>query len=50
MINKKYPLIIFGIIGAYHLGVHFMNSDLESSREAQRAKAEAERQERIKQI
>lgn len=50
MINKKYPLIVFGIIAAYHIGTHFINADLEKNRETQRIKAEAERQERIKQI
>lgn len=50
MINKKYPLIVFGIIGAYHITTHFMNLDLEKNREETRAKAEAERQERLKQI
>lgn len=50
MINKKYPIIIFGIIGAYHIGVHFINSEYETNRELKRKQAEEERQQRIKNI
>lgn len=50
--NKKYyyPLAIFGLIGVYHIGIHFMGSDYEAAREAERKKAEEERLARIKSI
>lgn len=48
MIKKKYPLILFGIIGAYHIGMTFIGSD--SRREVQMAKAEDERLQRLKEI
>lgn len=48
MFKKKYPLIIFGIIGAYHIGMTFIGYD--NNRETKLAEAEAERLKRIKEI
>lgn len=48
MIKKKYPLIIFGIIGAYHIGMTFIGAD--NDRKTQLDKAEAERVQRLKEI
>lgn len=50
--NKKYyyPLAIFGLVGVYHIGIHFMGSDYEVARETNRKKAEEERQKLIKSI
>lgn len=50
MIQKKYPLILFGMIAAYHVGVHFIGSDYGKNLEEQKAQAEAERRERLKAI
>lgn len=48
MFKKKYPLIIFGIIGVYHIGMNFIGFD--SNRESKIAEAEVERLKRIKEI
>lgn len=49
--NKKfYPLVIFGLIGAYHIGTYFVGHEYEEKRRAQLKDAEAERLNRIKAI
>lgn len=50
MIKKKYPLLIFGIIGVYHIAIHFVNYEYKSNRDAQLKKAEEELQQRFKNI
>lgn len=48
MFKKKYPLVIFGIIGVYHIGMTCIGYD--NNRESKLAEAEAERQRRLKEI
>lgn len=49
--NKAfYPVILVGVIGAYHFGFHLFDSNKMEQREAELKKAEAERLDRLKGI
>lgn len=51
IMNKKfYPLIIFGLIGAYHAGTYFVGYGYEEKRRDTIKMAETERQQRMKGI
>lgn len=49
--NKKfYPLVIFGLIGAYHIATYVVGNEHENKRREKMKEAEAARLERMKSI
>lgn len=50
MNKRHYPLIIFGLIGVYHISTYFIGYGYEEKRKTAIKDAESERLERLKKI